>query len=220
VTSEPFLTRWSRLKRETPEKETAAPDRAAEPAPAEASEPAAPAAAAGEKQASAVDLEALPSIDSLTAESDIAVFLREGVPAELRKAALRRAWTADPAIRDFIGIAENQWDFTDPGAIPGFGPMAPGETTGELVAAALGHVQPSLTAELSPGRTAVPAPAEVTNIPPQVPGIPERTQHLDERDTPVEEQQNETLAAAQHTEARADLTRPRSRRTHGGALPK
>ena len=31
---------------------------------------------------------------------------------------------ADPAIRDFIGLAENAWDFTDPDAMPGFGPLA------------------------------------------------------------------------------------------------
>ena len=42
------------------------------------------------------------------------------MPAELTRAALRRAWVSDPAIRDFIGIAENQWDFNDPEAIPGF----------------------------------------------------------------------------------------------------
>jgi len=41
----------------------------------------------------------------------------------LTRAALRRAWESDPAIRDFIGIAENQWDFNDPDAIPGFGPL-------------------------------------------------------------------------------------------------
>src|SRR5207253_3315872 len=38
-------------------------------------------------------------------------------------AALRRAWVSDPVIRDFIGIAENQWDFTNPTTIPGFGPL-------------------------------------------------------------------------------------------------
>jgi hypothetical protein len=45
------------------------------------------------------------------------------VPAELTVAALRRAWVSDPVIRDFIGIAENQWDFTNPTTIPGFGPL-------------------------------------------------------------------------------------------------
>jgi hypothetical protein len=65
----------------------------------------------------------LPSIESIVADTNIGVFLRSGVPAELTRAALRRAWASDPAIRDFIGIAENQWDFNDPDAIPGFGPL-------------------------------------------------------------------------------------------------
>jgi hypothetical protein len=63
----------------------------------------------------------LPSIDSITADTDIVAFLKSGVPTELTRAALRRAWTSDPAIRDFIGIAENQWDFNDPNGISGFG---------------------------------------------------------------------------------------------------
>ena len=51
------------------------------------------------------------------------------MPAELTTAALRRARTIDPAIRDFIEIAENQWDFTDPTRIPGFEPL---EATDEI----------------------------------------------------------------------------------------
>ena len=38
--------------------------------------------------------------NSITAATDIRAFLAPGVPAELTRAALRRAWTADPAIRD------------------------------------------------------------------------------------------------------------------------
>jgi hypothetical protein len=30
----------------------------------------------------------------------------------------------DPKIRDFIEVAENQWDFTTPGSIPGFGEVS------------------------------------------------------------------------------------------------
>jgi hypothetical protein len=67
------------------------------------------------------DPASLPSIDSIAADTDIAVFLKSDVPTELTRAALRRAWTSDPAIRDFIGIAENQWDFNDPNGISGFG---------------------------------------------------------------------------------------------------
>ena len=75
-----------------------------------------------------------------SAGSDIRAFLQSGVPADLTKAALRRAWTTDPAIRDFIGIAENQWDFTDPTSIPGFGPLQAGDDIGQLVAQAMGKL--------------------------------------------------------------------------------
>ena len=72
------------------------------------------------------DLASLPSLDSITAATDIRAFLAPGVPKELARAALRRAWSADPAIRDFKGLAENDWDFTDPTAMPGFGALPPG----------------------------------------------------------------------------------------------
>src|SRR6185295_7442261 len=66
------------------------------------------------------DLASLPPIDSINALTDVTAFLRAGVPAELTRAALRRVWTADPTIREFVGLAENAWDFTDPHAMPGF----------------------------------------------------------------------------------------------------
>jgi TorA maturation chaperone TorD len=71
----------------------------------------------------AFDLASLPPLQSITAGTDIRSFLGSSVPVELTRAALRRAWVTDPAIRDFIGIAENQWDFNDPTAMPGFGPL-------------------------------------------------------------------------------------------------
>src|SRR5204862_1978117 len=79
-----------------------------------------------------VDLSSLPPIDSIDAGTDIPAFLRKGIPQELSRAALRRAWSADPAIRDFVGLAENAWDFNDPTAMPGFGPLDCSE--GELAA--------------------------------------------------------------------------------------
>jgi hypothetical protein len=74
------------------------------------------------------DPASLPPLDSITAETDIVAFLKSNVPTELTRAALRRAWTSDPAIRDFIGIADNQWDFNDPNGIPGFGPLSATES--------------------------------------------------------------------------------------------
>ena len=86
-----FLSRWSRRKRAAV---TPAPDPAAE-APAAAAPP-----AVAPEPAEPFDPASLPPIESLTAESDITAFLRPQVPASLRTAALRRAWTLDPAIRD------------------------------------------------------------------------------------------------------------------------
>jgi len=47
----------------------------------------------------------------------------------LTRAALRRAWAADPKIRDFVGLADYDWDFNAPGAMTGFGSL---EMTDEL----------------------------------------------------------------------------------------
>jgi hypothetical protein len=117
-----FILRWARMKRGSgtaPEPGVILPSVSAE-------------TEANAATAEPFDLASLPSIDSIVADTDIGVFLRSGVPAELTRAALRRAWASDPAIRDFIGIAENQWDFNDPDAIPGFGPL---QTTDEAPAA-------------------------------------------------------------------------------------
>jgi hypothetical protein len=87
------------------------------------------------------DLSTLPPIESITSATDIRAFLQKGVPAELTRAALRRAWTADPAIRDFIGIAENQYDFATGSDIPGFGSLdVPAEEVRKLVAQVFGEL--------------------------------------------------------------------------------
>src|SRR5260370_41871419 len=75
----------------------------------------------------AFDLADLPAIDSIAANTDVTAFLRPGVPADLTRAALRRSWTSDPAIRDFGGLVENGWDFNDPSAMAGFGNITAGE---------------------------------------------------------------------------------------------
>ncbi len=62
------------------------------------------------------------------------------MPAELTRAALRRAWVADPAIRDFIGLSENAWDFTKSDAIPGFGPLQMTEELEQIVTEMFEHV--------------------------------------------------------------------------------
>ena len=80
----------------------------------------------------------LPPLDSIGADTDITAFLRRDVPPELTRAALRRAWTSDPAIKNFVGLVENGWDFNDPSAMSGFGPISAEEVArlaGKLIEA-------------------------------------------------------------------------------------
>jgi hypothetical protein len=80
----------------------------------------------------------LPPLDSIGPDTDIAAFLRRDVPPELTRAALRRAWTSDPAIKNFVGLVESGWDFNDPSAMPGFGPISAEEVArlaGKIIAA-------------------------------------------------------------------------------------
>jgi hypothetical protein len=123
--SDEFLTRWSRRKQAA--KANAAPR---EPAAPGGVQPARSEAVARDE--AEIDLSSLPPIDSITSATDVTAFLGKGIPLELTRAALRRAWSADPAIRDFVGLAENAWDFNDPTAMPGFGPLDCSE--GELAA--------------------------------------------------------------------------------------
>jgi uncharacterized protein DUF3306 len=143
TTSETFVWRWARLKRNADIQRRIEP--AVDPqllAQVDAS-PGGAEAAIAQPRTDAVDdpfdLASLPSIETITVNTDIRGFLQSRVPAELTRAALRQAWASDPAIRDFIGIAENQWDFNDPDSIPGFGPLLESDNLPGLLAQALGR---------------------------------------------------------------------------------
>src|ERR1700736_2008018 len=123
---ERFILRWARLKR--------ASDSAGEKAASSSVETAAAPPQAEGAPDRPFDPASLPSLEQIVADTNIGAFLQSGVPAELTRAALRRAWESDPAIRDFIGIAENQGDFNDPDPIPGFAPLHPSDNASALLA--------------------------------------------------------------------------------------
>ena len=130
-----FLARWSRRKHH------AATDKIrqskSESTPDDIVSETSAALAQGENRLP-FDPASLPTIESIGAESDIRAFLEAGVPDDLARAALRRVWSLDPAIRDFVGLSENSWDFNAPGAMPGFGPID-GEEVGRLLTRLLGE---------------------------------------------------------------------------------
>jgi Protein of unknown function (DUF3306) len=93
-----------------------------------------------------------PPIESIDAKTNITVFLQNGVPDELRLAALRRAWTVDPAIRDFKGPQENDWNFNNPDSMPGFGQLGPEVDVKRMAAEVLGEAPRLVIAAEATGR--------------------------------------------------------------------
>jgi Protein of unknown function (DUF3306) len=106
---EGFLRRWARRKQEAHEEVSPAkPQPVAPPAgvpeadqralapapepPAETERKDAPAAEAP------FDPSQLPSVESLTKESDYSMFMRAEVPEDLRQQALRKLWASDPIL--------------------------------------------------------------------------------------------------------------------------
>jgi hypothetical protein len=229
---ENFLGRWSRRKLEA-EQVKDEPQRADEAASVPKFRPEnAGAADAKPEQPKNEELEfdvsTLPSLDSITAETDIRAFLQKGVPTDLTRAALRRAWTADPNIRDFIEIAENQWDFASGSDLPGFGPLnATPEEVRRMVADAFGELHKP--AELAqPAETSASTTPLSAEIPPDPAGQQEIVTaakdqpSLDEHAMqPAEEnvQRNRVDVAMQQNIQDEEYKPLPMRRQHGGALP-
>jgi hypothetical protein len=170
--SEPenFIARWSRRKREAAEDAEATQSSGTVDAAPEGAQPNedqheggdAPRAGGGtsDRPQSAPDATKLPPIETITAESDIRAFLAPGVPPELTRAALRRAWAADPKIRDFVGLADYDWDFNAPGAMTGFGSLEMTDELRQQIARMVGRSLADAATE-SPAQT----PAEVQGKP-------------------------------------------------------
>ena len=204
--AENFLQRWSRRKRMA-EPHPREEGEAVEASNLEASntESGSPADAGprGKPDLPAFDPATLPPIESITATTDIRAFLAPGVPEELTRAALRRMWVTDPAIRDFVGLAENQWDFTKPDTVPGFGTLELTPELRRMVARLLGG-----TPEASPERPPIVADNDLLE---SVQAHPTESQAACQNDNGNTEQ----------TESRDSVaaTAP-AHRKHGGALPK
>ena len=154
---------------------------------------------------------------------DIRAFLQKGVPAALTRAALRRAWSSDPAIRDFIEMAENQWDFSHPDSIAGFGALNAGDNVPELVAKALGEwgdrSRPAGENSLADtsAASAPPTGCEAISSTPSARVRPEQPSSPG-----VEERRGRHATAGASQQLRCDAAEgapPRPRARHGSALP-
>ena len=146
----------------------------------------------------------MPPIEAIGADTDISAFLRKGVPSALRHAALRRVWSADPAIRDFVGPNENFWDAAGPDGIPGFGDLDPNLDVKRMVSELFGEIEPA---------KAKPETTEFTSASGPSAEISETPSPNDDR--PSEQIDN---AAPQQKMSEPAPAKKITRR-HGGALP-
>ena len=174
---ESFLSRWSRLKQESNTGARPETGPAAATVPVDTVKPGAvaiePAAVAVEPTRGEVvtspappfDPASLPPVASITQASDIRQFLQAGVPAELVRAALRAAWVTDPTIRDFIGIADSQWDFNDPTAMPGFGPLEAADGARAFAQRSVARVSEAAEAVARMPELATRAAVDAANLP-------------------------------------------------------
>lgn len=236
--SDGFLSRWARRKQavrtaertETPAAPETAADAALEPVGSSDAVTLGPqpiAATEDRAETPPDDLLAkLPSLDSLTPDTNLSAFLQRGVPTALRNAALRRMWSLDPAIRDFVSEArEYAYDWNTPGGVPGMGPLLPTDDVKAMLKRVVGGVpareedapepEPSDLSAPTPGES---AEAEIVMRPepeplPEPLPAPELAPVTTERlHAPV------VVTEAEAPEVAPPLPRPRLRR-HGGAKP-
>ncbi len=213
---EGFLRRWSRRKQAAsvrvvehrPPEPTASPQGVADAIPEDS-------APAGEP-----DLSALPPLETIGPTTDISGFLQKGVPLDLTRAALRRAWSEDPAIRNFVEVAENQWDFATGSDIPGFGALEEGADIGRTVADIVGNrempesrvVPPDATVAAETGQD----PASDCGRPPPSPSSVAMRSGTEPQVGAADQPED----AAPQQSARIEEAKIRqSGRRHGGALP-
>jgi hypothetical protein len=245
--SEPenFLARWSRRKQEA-EHEADQPGHPAGEENAPATEPVTePRASAGletsagktasdDNLPSEVDLSSLPPVESIGVGTDIRAFLQKGVPLELSRAALRRAWSADPTIRDFIGIAENQWDFATGADLPGFGPLEASDDVRRMVAELFQRsVKPPIAEPPYPAPDLPPeeqarsaqdadtlaAPTQEETLRDSSKSEPQELQPAIASMTPSDPAHREDDNVAPQQNAKHPDSDEPTKRSHGGALP-
>jgi hypothetical protein len=194
-----FLGRWSRRKREAAQ-ETIPPSDAAAPSPA-------------------AELP-LPSLDDIVPGADVSAFFRAHVPEALRTAALRKLWVTDPTIKDFIEMADYQWDFTNPDAIPGWSSSIGDFDVGKLVERIMGGV----SSQTSPMDTAEIAAEGGPNVRLEASDCADSAVS-DSTDNDLDSSTSQSIAdlsadhvAVQNNREESEVYLP-ARKRHGGALP-
>ena len=218
-----FLSRWSRRKRGADAGNSEAKNSGEKPDNREAPSDDQTGQVAAKEEAGrppAFDVASLPPIESIDAGTDISAFMQTGVPAALRHAALRRAWTADPAIRDFMGPTENFWDAPGPdGTIPGFGELDPGLDVKRMVSELFGETPPDKAEPEQRAPAAAPAQSSENLETPDGRGKTEA--HVPQQSAPQQTDNGASQKKATEIVEQTAEEKPMQKMTrrHGGAMP-
>ncbi len=171
--------------------------------------------------------EPLPRLDDLKAGSDLSAFLRKGVPTALKNSALRKMWSLDPAIRDYVGPAEYAWDFNTPGSMPGFGPLEAGSPIVDFLSTTARSVLTGRQEEaeaMQPAGEAQPAGLEDGGLPESEAGAAVGGTAAEEPATAepdgLQHESGHAEATPAETRAVAESLGEPARPRHGGALPR
>jgi hypothetical protein len=215
-----FLARWSERKREAAKSEH-------EPKPAPSDAPASeppPAEAPASETEPPFDLASLPKLEDLTADTDLTVFFKKGVPESIRNAALRKSWALDPAIRNYVNPAlDYAYDWNTPGGVPGAGELAPGTDIARMVAQVMGGIEPKRSSEPETSQADdPPAPVADDMRQPDAPPQPVRLSEAmpPEQSAAEPHATGESVVQDKESNAPRDLASQQSSRRHGSARPK
>ncbi len=214
-----FLRNWSRRKLAAKREQSIPTD---EPVtPVEAADPQLPEEAIDEQAI----IDALPSLDEITAGFDIKPFLAKGVPAPLKNAALRKLWLVSPAVRDYSDPAvDYAWDWNAPGGVPGGGGVLSSQSVEKMVKDLIGgKAEPEHD-------VADNAVADDAVRPRKIAGVDSREEPSESPEPPALQGDDANTATdpGEAEKAQAETTEepPRQERTalvpqrrHGGAMP-
>lgn len=221
-----FLARWSERKREAVKNENESEtEREPKPGLSDAAAPEAPPAGSTVSETEPpFDLASLPKLEELTADTDMTVFFKKGVPESIRNAALRKSWALDPAIRNYVNPAlDYAYDWNKPGGVPGAGELAPGTDVVRMVAQVMGWTEPQRPSGSEPDRAGEPSDAPTDAV--RQPDAPSQSIRLSAA-TPPEQSAvappatGERGAQDEESSTARDVASQQAPRRHGSARPK
>lgn len=105
-----------------------------------------------------------PSLDLIDKDFDLAHWLKQNVPESWKLAALRRAWLADPTIRNFENPARDYaLDWNTPGGAPGYGPLTESDDVGAMIRQIFGDAPEPAAADVAAATTGDSMPHQLSS---------------------------------------------------------